>query len=166
MNDKREAHYIPAVLALLLMVAGCAPPFPKDLLEKVSPNVSFQALKENPDKHKGALVMLGGMIVDAKNLKEGTVIEVLQKPLDSGARPLNTDATEGRFIITSEKFLDAAVYHRGRLITVIGEVIGRKTQPLGDVEYQYPLISAKDLHLWAPSSVPRFYFGIGVSKQL
>jgi len=155
-----------AFIAALLPAAGCAPPFPKDLLDKVNTTVSFPALREDPDKHKGALVMLGGMIVDSKNLKEGTIIEVLQKPLDNEARPLNTDATDGRFIVTSDKFLDAAVYHPGRLITIIGEVVGRKTQPLGELEYQYVLITAKELHLWVPSFGPHFSFGLGVSKTL
>ena len=71
--------------------------------------------------------MLGGVIVASRNAKEGTFIEILQKPLDSDGRPLDTDATEGRFLVQSDEFLDSAVYHRGRLITVVAEVAGRKS---------------------------------------
>jgi len=79
-------------------------------------------------------------------------------------KPYETDAIEGRFIITSDQFLDAAVYHRGRRIAVVAEIEGRRILPLGEIEYQYPVLVSKELHLWEPSSCPQFFFGIGVSK--
>ncbi len=87
--------------------------------------------------------MLGGMIVAARNTKEGTLIEILQKPLDTDGRPLDTDSSEGRFLVQSETFLDSAVYHPGRLATVVAEVIGRKEQPLDEIVYSYPLLIMK-----------------------
>jgi len=153
-------------LFVFFITAGCAPPFPKETLDKVNRNVSFQELKKEPEKFKGTSVMLGGMIVGSKNAKEGTLIEILQRPLDTDGRPLQTDSTEGRFLIQSVTFLDPAVYHEGRLITVIAEVIGRKELPLDDIMYAYPLLIVRDLHLWEPSQGPRFFFGIGVSHQL
>jgi outer membrane lipoprotein len=110
--------------------------------------------------------MLGGMIVGSKNAKEGTLIEILQKPLDSSGSPLQTDSTEGRFLIQSDTFLDPAVYHAGRLITVVAEVIGRKELPLDDIMYVYPLLILKELHFWEPSQGPQFFFGIGVTHHL
>ena len=151
-----------ALLALLLTTTACAPPFPQQLLTRVDKNVSFKELQKNPDTYKGAWVMLGGMIVAIKNTKEGTVVELLQKPLDSSGRPLRTDATEGRLLIVAEEFLDAAVYHAGRELSVIGEVSGQKVQLLGEIEYRYPLVTSKSLHLWDPSSGSRVSFGIGI----
>ena len=156
---------VPCLLVFVIL-AGCAPPFPKETLDKVNRNISFQELKKEPEKFKGALVMLGGMIVGSKNAKEGTLIEILQKPLDSSGSPLQTDLTEGRFLVQSDTFLDPAVYHEGRLITVVAEVIGRKELPLDDIMYVYPLLIVKDLHLWEPSPGPQFFFGIGVTHHL
>jgi hypothetical protein len=34
--------------------------------------------------------------------------------------------------------------------------------PLDETMYQYPLLAAKALHLWKPSSGPHFFFGVGV----
>jgi outer membrane lipoprotein len=148
------------------MAGGCAPPFPKETLDKVNRSVSFRELKKEPEKFKGTWVMLGGVIIASKNSKEGTLIEILQRPLETDGRPLQTDSTEGRFLVQSDTFLDSAVYHEGRLVTVVAEVIGRKELPLDDVMYPYPFLMMKDLHLWDPSQGPRFFFGIGVSHRL
>jgi len=142
--------------------AGCSPPFPKELLEKVEKSVPFTALQKDPDKYAGKLLMIGGIIVDTKNLKEGTRIEVLQMTLDGEGRPELTDDTGGRFLVMTQQFLDGAVYHRGRLITVVGEVAAPQVLPLGEIEYHYPVITAKALHLWSPYVGPSFSFGIGV----
>ena len=146
------------------IVVGCAPPFPKDLLDKTDRNVSFAALQKEPERFSGKLLMLGGTIVDTKNLKEGTQIEVLQKPLDGEGQPAVTDETGGRFLVVTSQFLDGAIYHRGRSVTIIGEVSGSKLQPLGELEYRYPVLTAKGLHLWAPYSGPRFSVGVGVYR--
>ena len=84
------------------VVTGCAPPFPKDLLDRTEKNVSFAALQKEPERFSGKLLMLGGTIADTKNLKAGTQIEVLQKPLDGGGKPAVPavrQAGDGRIVV-------------------------------------------------------------------
>lgn len=162
---KRTSLIVLVLLAAAVTIsAGCAPPFSKELLDKLEKNISFAAVQKEPERYTGKLLMVGGTIVDTKNRKEGTRIEVLQKPLDGEGRPALTDETGGRFLIVSPQFLDGAVYHRGRSVTVIGEVAGSKVQQLGEIEYRYPVITAKELHLWSPYSGPRFSVGVGVYR--
>ena len=141
------------------MISGCAPVFPRELTDRVDRHVSFKELQGDPDRFTGHLgAMLGGVIVSAKSMKEGTLIEVLQKPLDSDGRPLETDQTEGRFfVVESEQFLDPAVYHSERLITVVAEVAGKKTMPIDEILYQFPFLNAKAVHLWSPASAHFFF---------
>jgi outer membrane lipoprotein len=158
-----------AVVPLLLAALGslgCAPAFPKETLDRVDRRISFTDLRADPEKFKGAWVLFGGVIVSAKNIEKGTQIEILQKPVDSDTRPLSTDTTEGRFLARTDQFLDPAVYHQGRLITVVGEVAGAETMPIDEVAYRYPVLVPKALHLWRPSTGPRFFFGIGVSGRI
>jgi len=162
---KRALSLIMLAAALAASVAmGCAPPFPKELLDKVEKNLSFSELNKAPESHTGKMMMVGGTIVDMKNLKEGSQMEVLQKPLDGEGQPALTDETGGRFLVVTQTYLDAAVFHRGRSVTIIGEVTGSKVQPLGEIEYRYPVLTAKELHLWSPSSGPRFSIGVGMYR--
>jgi outer membrane lipoprotein len=160
---------ITLIISLILLwvyAAGCKPPFPKEAMERVNRSLTFRELRNDPDKYAGSWVLLGGMIVTAKNTKEGTLLEILQRPLDSDGRPLQTDATDGRFLLLSASFLDTAVYHPGRLITTIAESAGKRELPLDDVLYQYPFCTSRELHLWNPSSGPRFMFGVGFSGRM
>jgi len=151
-----------AACIAVLQLAGCSPPFAPELLDRVDRTVAYGELQKAPDRFTGRVLMLGGIIVEARNLKEGTQLEVLQQPLDGRGRPLETDETGGRFLVITEQFLDTAVFHRGRPVTVIGEVAGQQMRPLGQIEYRYPLLKAKDIHLWPLDGGPRFSIGVGI----
>lgn len=165
MNKTLWFRYI-ALCAVAALMAGCAPPFPREAMDKIDRRLTFRELAAAPDAHKGVWVLLGGAIISVKNTQEGTLLEILQKPVDSDGRPLDTDASEGRFLAVTDQYLDAAVYQPGRSIGVIGEVTGRQAMPLDEIMYTYPLLRVRALHLWKPYSGPRFFFGIGVSGRI
>jgi outer membrane lipoprotein len=145
------------VLSLFLFVSGCAPVISKELRTKVAREITLRELLQDPDLHKGKLVLWGGVIIGAKNVKQGTLIEVLQKPTDRRGRPRDVDQSDGRFMALYEGYLDPAIYSQGREVTVAGEVKGKRVLPLGEIEYAYPLISIKELYLWPPKVKERFY---------
>jgi outer membrane lipoprotein len=109
-----------------ILAVGCAQPFPSDLLAKVEKNVSYQDFQNEPEKYDGKLFMFGGEIVETKIVQDGAWIVILQKPLDRGGWPGWTDESGGRFLIITKSFLDVGAFHRGRSLTVIGEVDGSK----------------------------------------
>lgn len=162
----RRSFILPVILGILLAGAGCAPPFPEELLRTVDRSLSLERLRSDPGRYRGTVVMFGGMIVDVKNTGEGTFIEVLQQPLDRRGRPERTDQTEGRFLARSGEYLDSAVYLAGRDITIVGEVSGERTLRLGEIDYRYPVITIRDLRLWEPSGGPRVHFSIGIWHQM
>ncbi len=151
-----------AAVISLAVLGACSPPFSRELLDRVDRNVTYAELQKEPDRFTGRVLMLGGIIVGARNLKAGTELEVLQQPLDGQGQPLETDETGGRFLAVTEQFLDTAIFHRGRAITIVGEAAGQQTRPLGQIEYRYPVLKVKDLHIWSPGSGPHFSIGVGV----
>jgi outer membrane lipoprotein len=132
----------------LFSVNGCAPPISKQLREQVSEELTLKVVLKKPEAYKGKTILLSGVIISSVNLKEGTMIEVLQKPADMQGRPKDVDESQGRFLALYPGYLDVAIYNGGRKVTVAGEVQGKRIQPLGEIDYTYPLISAREIHLW------------------
>jgi outer membrane lipoprotein len=126
----------------------------------IARDLSFESLKAEPEKSKGRMVVLGGKVLSAKRLKEGTRIEVLQLPLDGSDIPrLNLIASKGRFLALQTDFLDPATIPAGTLISMIAEVVGVQTMPLDEVDYQYPLLRVRTLKIWGESGSLRYGYG-------
>jgi len=152
------------IFVLTGFLAACTQAIPEESLKKVDPNLSFQMLIKDPESYQGKNILVGGQILGTTVREGETWVEVLQKPLDWEHKPKDTDESFGRFLIRFESFADPAIYTAGKKITVLGEVLGKKVQPLKDMDYAYPVLTPRDHYLWKPedSSSPMFHFGVGV----
>ncbi len=143
------------ILGLLLSVSGCAPVISQSVRDQVDKSLTFGEVFKDPEAHKGSVVVWAGAIIGANNTQEGTLIEVLQRPSDFFGAPEQTDRTEGRFLVLYPSYLDVAVYSKGREVTVGREIAGKKIKPLGEIQYSYPFVVAKELYLWPDPNVER-----------
>jgi len=132
----------------LMILSSCAPIIPQELKKSLTEEITIHEVVKDPDLCKGKMVLWGGVILRAVNKKEGTMIEVLQLPLDRSDRPKDVDTSGGRFLVMYPGFLDVAIYRPGREITVVGKIQGIRKLPLGEIEYKYPLLRAEKIHLW------------------
>lgn len=107
--------------------------------------IPFSQLKTTPDSYRGQQVILGGRVLSARRLKEGTRIEVLQLPLEGTQPGSDLTRSQGRFVAMHKEFLDPATLPPGTFLTVTGEVTGALTLPLDETEYTYPLIEIRQL---------------------
>ncbi len=153
----------PALLLLLpALLSGCASAAPVPYSDQAE-RVSFIEIKGSPESYKGRVVVLGGEVLTAKRLKEGTRIEVLQLPLDGAQEPgLDLTKSQGRFVAIQRDFLDPATVPPGTRVTITGEVIGSITLPLDETEYTYPVLEIKNLKVWpriaeAPPRIRPYY---------
>jgi outer membrane lipoprotein len=176
-ETKMKRRFCGVLLSILLfLLSGCAHVISKDLRTKSDPHLTVSQVRQNPDAFKGKWVVWGGEIIETVNQKDGdTQIEVFQKPLGWRGEPNETVASEGRFLILADKYLDPYTFRRGKRITVAGEILGEKIKPLGKMEYRYPLLSGKQIYLWPEYYYypypyyyydpwwyyPRWYWGIG-----
>jgi len=58
-------------------------------------------------------------------------MEVFQRALGWRGEPKETTASEGRFLVLIEKYLDPYLFRSGKKITVAGEIEGEKIKPIG-----------------------------------
>lgn len=156
-------------ILILFALAGCAPVISRSVLKEADPSVRFEQVLENPDAYRGTVVLLGGEIIKTENHPEKTTIVVLQRSLGFRNKPVSDSDSKGRFIVAAPGFLDPVIYSPRRKITVVGSVAGKEVRPLGEVEYAYPIIDKKELHIWPPEATaagePRFYFGFGIGTR-
>jgi outer membrane lipoprotein len=131
----------------------------------VDRTVSFRDVLASPESYKGLVLVLGGEVLKAKRLQGSTQIELLQLPLEDGEEPsLDRQQSQGRFLALQQEFLDPATVVEGTRVTIVGEVSGAKTDRLDDVEYRYPTLILKHLHVWPVQSYgqrqPGFSIGV------
>jgi outer membrane lipoprotein len=154
-------HRLLPILFGLLVSCSSLRAVPESYLVQVDKSVRFSELKQSPGSYRGRTILEGGRVVDTKPLKDGTWIEVLQLPLDRWDMPQkDTTQSGGRFLAATSDFIDPAVLHPGMWITVVGEIAGATSRPLGEVDYTYPVLKVQYLKAWEPLvGQPSTFFG-------
>lgn len=138
----------------VLFWLGCAQVISENTLRQANRDISFEQLRKDPVAYKGQTVVLGGVIVKASHDPAGTLLEVYQTETDWERRPVNVDVSGGRFLAFYKGFLDSEIYEKGRKVTIAGEVTGERTQKLGEIDYRYPFLLVKEIHLWKRETRP------------
>lgn len=115
---------------------------------EAEPPLPFKTLVAQADQYRGRTVILGGYILETRNLESETIINVLQVPLRIGEEPDFKDRSEGRFLVYQQGFLDPEIYSKDRVITVAGEVIGSGSEEIGGNRIQYLKINSREIYLW------------------
>jgi len=150
-----------------MLVSACAQQvIPKDLEPQVDRNVSFLQVKEAPSSYLHRTIVLGGEVLSVKPGSDSTRIELLQLPLDQSLQPA-TERTKsvGRFLAEQPGMMDPATLPPGTRVTVVGEVTGATTLPIGEEPYSYPTLLVKHLKTWEPvvqSVRPGVGVGVGI----
>lgn len=155
-----------ANLSILLLLSACAGS-PNYDIYGADRALTPQAIAARPQMATGKQVLWGGVIIKTVNLKDRTQIEVLAYPLGFDERPKIDAVPLGRFILEKDGFLEPANYASQRQITVVGAVAGTLSGQVGESDYNYPLINARQLTLWPEyrrDTGSNIYFGIGAGS--
>lgn len=112
---------------------------------------------ENPNTYRGAVVIWGGIVQVATPQAEGSELIVQQFPLDWCEEPRVWAEPQGRFVIKTTRYLDPAIYCKGRRITVAGEIMGSRTVQAGKSQLRFPEITSRELYLWPRLHIYGYY---------
>lgn len=110
-----------SMVIVVLFMVGCAPVISKQVREQVRPDVTFREVLNDPERYKGQMIILSGIVVETENTKEGTLLQVLQRPAGFRGKPKDVDETGGRFLALDSRYLDVAVFTKGRAVTIAGD---------------------------------------------
>ena len=153
----QKLHTLTIIILALIATVSCSVISQQVRTEADSP-VPFQTLIRDVDKFLGHTVILGGYILETKNLESETILKVLQTPLRLGDDPDLKKRSQGRFMVYHKGFLDPEVYAKDQVITVAGKVIGTGVEKIGDEQIQYLKIENREIYLWSNYTNKPLYF--------
>ena len=164
------AKKVAFAVILSFVLSGCTSVLSTSVVQEADDKVTFTDLQKQPDRHQGALVILGGQIIETVVKESETRVQVLQLPLGAQQRPDNMASSQGRFIVIFKRFADPLIYEKGRKITVAGVVQGGQVIMLNDRPHTVPVLLERETYLWKTEDYyypaygpgPAFQFGIGV----
>jgi len=136
------------VLGISLLIQSCTYAISPEIADQADRTLSFRQLQADPDTFKGKIIILGGIIAQTSSIEQGTMIEIVEKPLDYWGKPKRTENTEGRFLVLHIGVLDPIIFSPGREITVAAEIEGTRSKALEGIEYSYPVVISRELKLW------------------
>ncbi len=158
MKLKKKTGILLMALLAGALLASCAP-VSKEVMSRVDETLTYQVVKQDPEVYRGRTVLWGGVIVQTVNRQNETLLFVRQTELDFEKRPKDLDRSAGRFIVRYAGFLDPNIYKEGREITVGGDIAGSQVLPLENTQYTYPMVAAREIHLWEkPQPVYPYYY--------
>lgn len=135
------------IILPFLLVGGCAHNLSERSLALADRTITFGKLRENPDAYRGKFVILGGVIKAITHTPQGTQLEVEQYGLDSREMPDEASGSGGRFLAMAPEKLTGSVCGTGLLVSMAGEVAGKKIMFREGEEHVYPVIAIKELRI-------------------
>ena len=139
---------IAVLFSFVLFFQGCSYAISPGIADKADKTVRFEKLQADPDSFKGKIIIVGGTIAQASDVNRGTLLEVIQRPLDYWGKPERTKRTGGRFLVFYPGPLNMMAYAPGVDITIAGEVLETGSPVVGGKQYDYPVLLAKERKLW------------------
>lgn len=155
------------MLIMSIIAASCAGGISRQARSQVTYFGDFSDLRQQPERFTGAIVILGGKVIETRVAEGVTELEILHLMLSNSDRPKDNDQSQGRYLVQTSQFIDPVLYPEGTLITVVGRNQGGKTGVIGAMPYTYPLVELIEMKKWAAhdSQSPRFHFGVGIGTH-
>jgi outer membrane lipoprotein len=119
--------------------------------------VSFKTLVQQTDRYKGKTVILGGYIIETKNISGVANMTVLQTPLGRDEMPVSHGRSEGGFLLSYNGHLEPEVYQKGRRTTVAGKVVGRVDEGTGNCPSPCVKLEYRQIYLWPVWEEPSYF---------
>lgn len=144
-----QGVFLGFVVAVMLVLSGCASRVPEAVRSAPSPEVGLAQVREaDTQRYVGTDVRWGGRIAVVENGPSETLIQVISQPLDRDGRPKVNGDGGGRFLAKFPGFLDPFIYARDRQLTIVGTVRGEVIRNIGEYAYTLPVVEVRSHYLW------------------
>ncbi|ATX62836.1 Slp family lipoprotein [Yersinia hibernica] len=144
----RSRKWLSAGLGLgVLLLSGCVTIPPAIQGTTATPQQNLNLVRTDPKVFIGQEARFGGSVINVTNEAHRTRLEIASVPLDSGARPILGEPSQGRVIAYVNGFLDPVDF-RGHLVTVVGPITGVEAGKIGRTPYDFVVMNATGYKRW------------------
>ncbi|HDL7057491.1 TPA: Slp family lipoprotein [Yersinia enterocolitica] len=130
-----------------LLLSGCVTIPPAIQGTNATPQQNLNLVRTDPKVFIGQEARFGGTVINVTNEARRTRLEIASVPLDSGARPILGEPSQGRVIAYVNGFLEPVDF-RGHLVTVVGPITGVEAGKIGQTPYDFVVMNATGYKRW------------------
>ncbi|MFL4555528.1 Slp family lipoprotein [Yersinia kristensenii] len=130
-----------------LLLSGCVTIPPAIQGTTATPQQNLNLVRTDPKVFIGQEARFGGTVINVTNETHRTRLEIASVPLDSGARPILGEPSQGRVIAYVNGFLEPVDF-RGHLVTVVGPITGVEAGKIGQTPYDFVVMNATGYKRW------------------
>lgn len=130
-----------------LLLSGCVTIPPAIQGTTATPQQNLNLIRTDPKVFMGQEARFGGTVINVTNEARRTRLEIASVPLDSGARPILGEPSQGRVIAYVNGFLEPVDF-RGHLVTVVGPITGVEAGKIGQTPYDFVVMNATGYKRW------------------
>ena len=142
-------------LGLLWLLPACSSTLPKQYVEQAERGMTLTRLAADPDKYWEKVVILGGVIIEEKDVGDQLFLRLKNRPLDQDfkpQRPLSLEGSEaGHYWVMISRSDLPEQYRQWARVTVVGEVAGNRPNASDSEGVREPVLNALFLRGWGDS---------------
>jgi outer membrane lipoprotein len=139
------------IASLAIFITACSSA-PATIQHAPRSDIQLKSVSANVEAHIGEAVRWGGKIIEVKNEQNFSQIQLVQFPLNRYGRPVESNESQGRFLVRSKDFLDPEIFTTGSMLTVYGKISEKTTLKVDQKTLTLPVIDIIDSQRWPVNS--------------
>src|SRR5687767_10771175 len=142
-------------VGMACLLSACSSTLPTQYIDQAEPGVTLTMLTSNPHRYQDKVVILGGVIVEEKQIGDQLFLRFRNRPLDKDYmphRPPSLQSTEaGHYWVLMRRQELPADYRQWARVTVVGRVAGKRPDSAQPNSESEPVLTALYLRGWGDS---------------
>lgn len=140
------------IVGVACLLSACSSTLPSRYIHQAEPGVTLTMLASNPDRYRDKVVILGGVIVEEKQMGDHLFLRLRNRPLDKDYMPHRPPSLEspeaGHYWVMMRRQALPADYRQWARVTVVGQVAGNRPNSVVPKSESEPVLAALYLRGW------------------
>ena len=148
----KAARSSATAVGVACLLSACSSTLPSEYIRQAEPGVTLTMLASNPDRYRDKVVILGGVIVEQKQIGDHLFLRLRNRPLDKDYMPHRPPSLEspeaGHYWVMMNPADLPKHYREWARVTLVGQVAGKRpriTDRSGEFE---PVLAVLYLRGW------------------